>query len=919
MAVPAAAVGAAKMIGGAVGQVGIQVALEKAFFNKDVKNTVKQTESAFSNGFNNIEKSSSKSFSGIGNVIKSVFSVIAVKAVVDFSKTAVNAASETQAAWTGLNSILNGTGKSFTEGKEFIEEYISDGLIPLQNAITSYKNLASRGYSTEQIESTMLALKDAAAFGRQASYSYGDAITSATEGLKNENSILVDNAGVTKNVAKMWDEYAASIGTTANNLTQQQKIQAEVNGILEETKFQAGDAAAYANTFAGKVARINTAFSNFKVAVGKFVAPIAELFLPYIEMALNALTRFFNKMAQVLKVFGLEMPDVVSKSSQSIASIGDSASNASGGIASTGSAAEKAAKKIKRAFAGVDEINVLNMPDSSSGSKGGSSGGTGGGVSTGGGASNDITEIGEVTESIDSSASKIAKKIKELFEPLKKIDFTNLINAFEGLKKSIEPLTEKLFSGLEWLWFNILVPFTKWTIEDAMPAFFKTLAGALDVLNGVIDYAKPYLQWFWEELLQPLAKWTGGAIVTVLTGIGDALSVVGKWLSDNAPSIKSVREELKPFADLAHELGKALNTILGLAWKAFSSTVSWLWENALKPMWEECLKPMMGTFWNSLKGLAEVLGGIFGAFNKIMEGDWKGAGISIYEGLLEGVKYIWEGSFVKRYLYDPIVGGFKKLFGINSPSTVFAQLGKYLIEGLWQGISNAKQWIVDKWKSVKGWFSDIKKEAKVEINQKWGDIKKKWTDLTTNIKNKTAEMKAKVVTTWKDLKSKWNDTTKNIKNKTADMKARVATTWSSLRNTWNNLMSNFKDKTITIKAKIGEVVGNLKSTINDKIIKPINNKLPSIFPKIPYLAQGGWLKANNPQLAVVGDNKHEPEIVAPESKIYNQARKAVEDAGTTNSNQHFDFTIKLEYPDGKYLIKKINDQQIQDGYVSLLI
>ena len=41
----------------------------------------------------------------------------------------------------------------------------------------------------------------------------------------------------------MWEDYAASIGTTAQALTKQQKIQAEVNGILTETRFQAGDAA----------------------------------------------------------------------------------------------------------------------------------------------------------------------------------------------------------------------------------------------------------------------------------------------------------------------------------------------------------------------------------------------------------------------------------------------------------------------------------------------------------------------------------------------------------------------------------------------------------------------------------------------------------------------------------------------------
>lgn len=36
---------------------------------------------------------------------------------------------------------------------------------------------------------------------------------------------------------------------------------------------------------------------------------------------------------------------------------------------------------------------------------------------------------------------------------------------------------------------------------------------------------------------------------------------------------------------------------------------------------------------------------------------------------------------------------------------------------------------------------------------------------------------------------------------------------------------------------------------------------------VSWLASGGYVAANTPQLAVIGDNKHEGEIVAPESKI----------------------------------------------------
>ena len=33
------------------------------------------------------------------------------------------------------------------------------------------------------------------------------------------------------------------------------------------------------------------------------------------------------------------------------------------------------------------------------------------------------------------------------------------------------------------------------------------------------------------------------------------------------------------------------------------------------------------------------------------------------------------------------------------------------------------------------------------------------------------------------------------------------------------------------------------------------------------MQQGGYVRANQPQLAIIGDNKREGEIIAPESKI----------------------------------------------------
>ena len=68
-------------------------------------------------------------------------------------------------------------------------------------------------------------------------------------------------------------------------------------------------------------------------------------------------------------------------------------------------------------------------------------------------------------------------------------------------------------------------------------------------------------------------------------------------------------------------------------------------------------------------------------------------------------------------------------------------------------------------------------------------------------------------------------------------------------------------------------------------------------PKIPMLANGGYVGANAPQLALIGDNRHEGEIVSPESKIYEQTKRAIDDALMANQGTATgtDVIIQLMY------------------------
>lgn len=482
--------------------------------------------------FNKSVESMTASVKKIGAAIGAAFSI---KVITDFVRESVNASSELSNAWTGLNSILEGQGKSFSNAKKFIEEYISDGLVSATEATAAYKNLSLRGYNTEQIEKVMVALKDSATFGRQSSYELGEAIATATEGLKNENSVVVDNAGVTKNVAKMWEDYAKSIGKTTNNLTQAEKIQAEVNGILEETKFQSGDAALYLNTYSGQLARLNASFTTLKQTVGNTVIPIFQAILPYINAVIQGLIKVAQTFAAVVQLIFGKTVDTTKK-------IATSSASAASGISSMGDAAEKAGKQAKGALASFDKLEVL-ASDSSSDSSG-SSGGSNGIENI------DLSGLDASTsqlETISEEVQRIADNVLKFFEPIQNISLDNLINSLKNLLEAIKPFTQTIFDGLYWFYLNVLVPLAKFTIEDLIPAFLELVAGALKVLTPIMKSFKKVGEWFFDNFLKPIAKWTGGVIISVLKKLAKLLSDLGNWMSKNQKVVDAMTTAIVAF------------------------------------------------------------------------------------------------------------------------------------------------------------------------------------------------------------------------------------------------------------------------------------------------------------------------------------------------------------------------------------
>ncbi|GBL46214.1 phage tail length tape-measure protein 1 [Sulfuriferula multivorans] len=200
----------------------------------------------------------------------------AVGAVITFVRNTTQEFSRAEAAYRGLEAVANSTGLGIAEAQKVVSRVTADGLVTVSDASKALQNLLSRGYDVSQAESTLNHLKDSAAFNRQASLSMSEAVLTATEGLKNENSILVDNAGVTKNVSVIWKEYADSIGKSVANLTTQEKIQAEVSGIMRETAAQAGNAAEAAKTLQGEQGRLDSSTKKLSASIGQTLVPVMK-------------------------------------------------------------------------------------------------------------------------------------------------------------------------------------------------------------------------------------------------------------------------------------------------------------------------------------------------------------------------------------------------------------------------------------------------------------------------------------------------------------------------------------------------------------------------------------------------------------------------------------------------------------------
>lgn len=285
---------------------------------------------------------------------------------------------------------------------------------------------------------------------------------------------------------------------------------------------------------------------------------------------------------------------------------------------------------------------------------------------------------------------------------------------------------------------------------------------------------------------------------------------------------------------------------VSIVWEYISPFLGWIANNlvagistALNTIWN-VVSPIINYILDILSNLFDALSGILDFVIGIFTGDWKRA----WEGIKTVVSSVFDNF---RALFDMFKG---ILLGIvKSLVTGITNSISNCVEGVKTFFSSAYDRITAVWNGITGFFSRV-----------WSGIKSVFGGVADWFKNIFSEAWTKV---------------KNVFSTGGKIFSGIV---DGIANTFKNIVNK-------IIGGINKVIAVPFNAINDmlKKLKEINILGLSPFswvkefkvPQIPKLAQGGYVKANTPQLAMIGDNKRYGEIVAPEDKMEQMVLKAL--------------------------------------------
>ena len=553
-----------------------------------------------------------------------------------------------------------------------------------------------------------------------------------------------------------------------------------------------------------------------------------------------------------------------------------------------------------------------------------------------------------------------------LFKPLANFVGDAIIGFLDLLVKGLNGLANwinKHQGAVQNITIALVSFFTAFKLVSFVTKFIGPISNAI---SGIKMFGKGIISFktLFSGLFPKLFGVAGKAVALLTSPLGIAIVVVGALITAGVLLWKNWDKIKKS------KFGKFISGIV----TSFKNLLKWVKKNvhpikAFKKLWEgiknkkakleaevkEKVKGALASLkesWESVKDkaaslVAEAKEKADGAIANLKEGwdsiqDKAATLVAKVEGALDTAKDWW--SDVKQKAAEKVAGVVAKVQGAldtardwwsNIKEKAKEKIGDIAakVQGAldtardwWSGVKQkAAEKVAGVEAKVKGvldtahdWWTGVKQEAekkvdgaaaKIDLAVGWA---KDWWD-----KHKPKFSVDAAVGLVKDWAKDWWDKHKP-KNIAVNAAIKLKSGWGSIKTWWKKHKPKIPNLSTILKIKVPKISLKMKSA---KILgKEI--KYPAGF-NVKWLAQGGYVKKNTPQLAMIGDNRHQGEVVAPEDKMIAMAKKAAElSGGSSKDDQIIRLLMELinavksidtdVYLDGKKITKTVNDNNNAD-------
>lgn len=225
-------------------------------------------------------------------------------------------------------------------------------------------------------------------------------------------------------------------------------------------------------------------------------------------------------------------------------------------------------------------------------------------------------------------------------------------------------------------------------LMQALPDFINRAPEIISKFANLINDNFPTILAKGVGIIWELIKGIIKAIPTLIKNIPKIIKAIVdvweafNWLSLGKKALQAIGNGIKSLWSWIKGIGSSTLEKITTPLKSLGTKMLNVGRNAMTSLGNG-LKSLASSCWETAKTIANGINNAFGGLPGKMLNIGKNLLTGLWKGLSSATSWLWEKV---SGLGGKVVGWFKKIFGINSPSRVMAEIGMYLDEGLAEGL-----------------------------------------------------------------------------------------------------------------------------------------------------------------------------------------------------------------------------------------